>query len=436
MILIIGAGIAGLSAALHLKDDDYIIAEKEAEAGGLCRTKHLDGFFFDYTGHLLHSRDPYFASFVDELLPDVLLKHERRSVVFSHGVYTPYPFQVNTFGLPEDVIHECVLEFIQAKMREERIGENAGRDQDLTFREWVLKRFGNGFAKHFFLPFNEKLYCRDLALLSSEWTAWSIPVPSIEEVIQGAVGIRKTKIGYNPFFLYPASGGIDILPRRMASKCRNILLNSTIDSIDLARKEASIRGGGIVKWDFLISTIPLRTLLSICENIPDDMKDTAGHLAHVKIVDINIGFEGKLRNDFHWIYFPEREFPFYRVGFPGNFSDNVTPDGCSSLYAEVSLRADDEGDIDDIVATSLEALIRLKILPDERKIAVKDVNLIDPAYVVFDLFRKKNRERIISFLEKAGVITAGRFGSWDYLSMEGAFLDGRQAALKAGSMRG
>ncbi len=433
MIVIIGAGIAGLSAALHLVGREHIIIEKEADVGGLCRSKKIDGFCFDYTGHLLHFRDPLFSSFLEEHFSDVFAWHERRSFIFSHGTYLPYPFQINTFGLPRDVVFECLYGFVKALR--ERKAESSGSNtrSETTFKDWILQSFGEGFARHFFIPFNEKLYCRDLMELSSEWTGWSIPVPSIADVVAGAVGIRKTGVGYNPRFLYPKSGGIDILPRRIASSCSNILLNSRVVAIDFSRKKLCIEGGKWISYDRLISTIPLKALLKLCADLPDEIRGADEHLDRVMVLDISIGLEGKLDHDRHWIYFPERDIPFYRVGFPSNFSNGVTPDGCSSIYVEVALRSGEKADIDAVAERSIESLLRLKIINDEKRIIVRDVDLIDPAYVVFDFYRRDNLERIVSSFEKMGIITAGRFGSWDYLSMEGAFLDGRKAAERAAS---
>ena len=36
--LIIGAGVSGLAFANHIKDKNFLIVEKENEAGGYCRT--------------------------------------------------------------------------------------------------------------------------------------------------------------------------------------------------------------------------------------------------------------------------------------------------------------------------------------------------------------------------------------------------------------
>ncbi len=81
MIVIIGAGLAGLSTAFHLKGLPYRVFEKEKEAGGLCRSYQKDGFTFDLTGHLLHFRQPEIKALVEDLLPGRLEKHARRSFI-------------------------------------------------------------------------------------------------------------------------------------------------------------------------------------------------------------------------------------------------------------------------------------------------------------------------------------------------------------------
>ena len=95
MILIIGAGLAGLSTAYHLGSKDYQIYEKEEEVGGLCRSYEKDGFTFDYTGHLLHLRNDYTSTLLEKLMPPTVTPHKRRASIYAKGVLTPYPFQAN-----------------------------------------------------------------------------------------------------------------------------------------------------------------------------------------------------------------------------------------------------------------------------------------------------------------------------------------------------
>lgn len=46
--LILGAGVSGLSFANNIDSNDYLILEKEHEAGGYCRTTRRNGFVWDY----------------------------------------------------------------------------------------------------------------------------------------------------------------------------------------------------------------------------------------------------------------------------------------------------------------------------------------------------------------------------------------------------
>ena len=107
-IVIIGAGLTGLSTAYHLEQAgffDYKIFEKEATPGGLCRSVEQDGFTFDYTGHLLHTSDNYFRTLLENIVGlDTMNTIKRRSFIYSQGCYTRYPYQINLYGLPPETI--------------------------------------------------------------------------------------------------------------------------------------------------------------------------------------------------------------------------------------------------------------------------------------------------------------------------------------------
>src|SRR6058998_1770337 len=138
-VVILGGGLTGLSAAYHLQPLPSLVVEREAEVGGLCRTHVEDGFTFDCTGHLLHLRDTAIRDLVDRILPSAFDRHERRALIFSKGVYTPYPFQANLHGLPIEVVKECLTGFVEAMVRRSAEGEP---DLDrLSFREWAERTF-------------------------------------------------------------------------------------------------------------------------------------------------------------------------------------------------------------------------------------------------------------------------------------------------------
>src|SRR5207247_6756824 len=171
-------------------------------------------FTFDYTGHLLHLRDPRVIALVEELLGGELAVHERRAAIHMEGRLTPYPFQANTYGLPPRIVFDCVYGFVRA------LAEPGGptADPEISFRDWTLRTFGEGIARHFMFPYNEKMWLRDLDRITADWVSWPVPRPSLEEVLQGALGIVNQGMGYNPTFRYPSKGGIRILPDRLAER--------------------------------------------------------------------------------------------------------------------------------------------------------------------------------------------------------------------------
>ena len=77
-----------------------------------------------------------------------------------------------------------------------------------------MKTFGAGIAKHFMLPYNEKFWKQDLRTITADWVSWSIPKPTLDEVVNGALGLTNQGMGYNPRFIYPRTGGLTACRRR------------------------------------------------------------------------------------------------------------------------------------------------------------------------------------------------------------------------------
>jgi UDP-galactopyranose mutase len=111
--IVIGAGPTGLSAAFHFPD--ALLLEQNDSVGGWCRSIVQDGFTFDFAGHIMFSNDPYVHEMYTRLLGDNVHWQEREAWIYSHDVYTRYPFQGALYGLPPEVIKECILGAIEAR---------------------------------------------------------------------------------------------------------------------------------------------------------------------------------------------------------------------------------------------------------------------------------------------------------------------------------
>lgn len=422
-VVILGAGLAGLSTSLHLPAGaDVELHEREDEPGGVARSRRVGGFTFDYTGHLLHLRDEGIRALVDRLCPDAFRKCERRAFIHSHGAHVPFPFQANLHGLPPEVVAECLIGFVNALMSPEK-PEDAP-----DFETWCRRCFGEGISRHFMIPYNRKLYCRELSEMSTEWVAWSVPRPSLEQVVKGALGTRIEGMGYNPTFFYPKEGGIDVLAKGLASEARGLRLRSTAVRVDLSARTVSFADGRSSPYDHLVSTLPLRTLVAIADPLPAWAKEAAAKLTSVTVCGFNFGIGREDLSPYDWVYVPEPQFPFYRIGFPSSFSKGVTPPGASSCYVEVAVDRGTAIDMDATERSVLDGMRRMGVLRDDDVILARDRVVIDPAYVVFDPHRASVRDRLLDLLLERGVQSVGRYGAWTYSGMEDALLAGRQAA--------
>jgi len=443
MIVIVGAGLAGLSTAHHLGTLPYRVFEKEREAGGLCRSYQLDGFTFDMTGHLLHFRQAEIQTLVESLLAGRLARHIRRSYIYSHRTYTEYPFQVNTHGLPPEVIRECLLGFIATLTRREGRTPSQrpaqGPSEEKSFQAWIVENLGEGFGKHFMVPFNEKLWQVNLDELTSDWVSWLVPKPELKDVINGALGIKDKQFGYNPSFLYPKHGGINALPQAFLPSVKDLHYRTELIEVDTKKRRATFRGeDGTVRtepYEALVSTIPISELVRRSVDLPDDIREAAAGLRCVSVYSINLGVAREGVSDKHWIYFPEPEFPFYRAGFPMNFSPALGRPGCSSLYVEISHQPTEILPPEMVLKQVRDGLERAGIFRRDEKIVVADVRDIRYAYVLFDRHRARVLSGILAELKRRGIHSIGRYGRWEHTSMEDAITQGRALAAELRQIR-
>lgn len=422
--IVVGGGLTGLVAGEQLsKAGVYApVLEKEHEPGGACRSIARAGYVFDHTGHLLHVGRPETKRYLRDLgVWDELVRWERRAAIVIGDHVTPYPIQINTHGLEAGVLRECLIGFIRA-------WANRREDEPETFREWVLDRFGVGLAEHFFFPYNRKLYRAEPEELSLDWVGRYVPKPSLEEVVDGALGLHMDKVGYNAVFRYPKQGGIRLLPDRVASWVQELRTGTEVVRVSLTERWVEVADGRRSSFDRLISTIALPSLIDmITDELPAAIAAARRDLRWVRVLNIALGVRGPAPAPEHWHYYPDPEIPFYRVGFPSNHG-RVAPEGCHTVSVEISL---DPGRVDvEAVAARAESVLVARGLVDPDRIEIRQLTMVDPAYVVFDHQRRQAVSTLRAWLALAGVRLAGRWAEWKYSAMEDAILDGIAAARR------
>ena len=421
MITIVGAGLAGLSSAYHLKTE-YTLFERENQVGGLCRSINIKGYTFDYAPHILFTRNPYTRDLLRSLLGDNLQIHARRAYIYMKDTYIKYPFEANLHPLPEKIKEECIQGVIERPRLEPK-----------NFMEWIQTTMGAGIAKHYMVPYNEKIWKYPLEQINTDWIAGRIPSPSVEEMRRGATSPQPMDYGPNTEFWYPKHGGIGALANSLAEKlsvkfgAEATWFNPSSKGVETLYVEDDVEKN--IESDRVLSSLPLPEIANMMDDVPEEVQTAADNLFYNSLICVMVGVKRPDITDKHWLYFPEKDLLFNRISFPMNFSSYTTPAGCSSILVEVTYR-DKIIDLEEIKKQVLEDLVKAKIITENDEIEICTAIDFKYAYVIYDLYQRKNVKVIHEYLVAHNIIPIGRFGEWEYYNMDKAILSGKNAGEK------
>ncbi len=426
---VLGAGIAGMSAALHLKKE-YHIFEQVERIGGLCCTENFNGFLFDRSIHILYTKQPYAKKFITGVLGKNFDLRPKYSYIYSHGVYTAYPYQANTFGLPPEVVVRNLMGLIEATYHKPK-------RKPANFKEWAYATFGAGITEEFFLPFNWKVWAYPQDKMSYDWIADRVLTPPIQTALEGAVQPGKGEFGPNARFWYPKRGGMETLPKSMGSHLNDgsVSTFTRVRRIHIKKHELEFEDGSRCRYESLVSTAPISKLTQLADSVPANVRKAVGMLKWNTVYTVNIGLEIPNLTPMHWAYYPDPDLIFHRLSWPKNFAPSMAPANCSSVAAEISAsRWKDIGPTDPttLLRKTIEGLIKIGLITRGQANRIKAENCgvvrLEPAYVIYTWDHRPATDVIHKWLEKHDIHACGRFGEFEYLNMDHSILSGKRAA--------
>jgi protoporphyrinogen oxidase len=417
--LVIGAGISGLSYANHIRaagaragkeTPSALVLEADHEPGGYCKTIRQDGFVWDYSGHFFHFKHKDIEAWMRaRMAPDEEIRTvEKRSTIRFKGGEVDFPFQKNIHQLPKEDFIDCLVDLY--------FRANTAPPGEASFKDMLYARFGRGIAERFLIPYNEKLYATDLGTLDKDAMGRFFPHADVADIIRNMRVADNAS--YNTTFTYPRGGAIQYihallhdLPEEMVSYEERLL------GVDLKRRVA-VTSKRELRYDHLVTSAPFPRLLEMT-GLPHDKSAFSWN----KVLCFNLGFDKKGPADAHWIYYPERELRFYRVGF----YDNIMGDPRMSLYVEVGARSDEELDVDLERERVLKDLELAGVVSDQTLLSHHHV-MLDPAYVHITKDSVAEHTRLSRVLNAGGVYPVGRYGGWTYCSIEDNIVETRELA--------
>ena len=313
--LILGAGPAGLTVANKLKQagiTDFLVLEREDSAGGLCRSVDVDGSPFDIGGgHFLDVRRPKVNEFLFRFMPEEEWdKYDRDSRIVINGNIVNHPIEANIWQMKTEDQVEYLKSIAIA-------GCNIGTEMPEAFIDWIYWKLGSKIAEEYMIPYNQKMFNRELNQLGTYWLE-KLPNVSFEETLLSC--LEKKAYGTQPGhaqFYYPKKYGYGELWLRMAEVIRdNMEYGKTVKGIDFTTKTVTTSDGIRYHAESIITTIPWMEFDEI-SGMPDKLKAS---ICEFKFSSIQTEYiADNLDTPCHWIYYPDPKLSYHRILVRHNF---------------------------------------------------------------------------------------------------------------------
>lgn len=316
--LILGAGPAGLTFANKLKNSgetSFLVLEREEQAGGLCRSVEVDGAPFDIGGgHFLDVRRPHVNEFLFRFMPEEewnRYNRDSRIVVKNNTVSHPIEANIWQMSLADQV------EYLKAIAV---AGCNLGTEMPKDFVDWIYWKLGTRIAEDYMIPYNQKMFGRELNELGTYWLE-KLPNVSFEETLLSCLTKKAygTQPGHAQFY-YPKKYGYGELWLRMARAIEdNMVYHKVVRGIDFTSGTVTTQDGQAYRADFIITTIPWMEFEEL-KGMPEELRQS---IKELKFSSIQTEYhEEKLDTQAHWIYYPDPALSYHRILVRHNFCPN------------------------------------------------------------------------------------------------------------------
>lgn len=310
-IIVLGAGAAGLSVAnklCQLGVKDILVLERENTPGGLCRSETVDGSPLDIGGgHFLDVKRSQVLDFLFQFMGlDEWNLYTRDSRIDIYNTQINSPIEANIWQLPLEQQVELLKSIAVA-------GCNLGKDMPQKFVEWIYWKLGDKIAADYMIPYNQKMFDKNLDILGTYWLE-KLPNVSFEDTLMSC--LTKRAYGSQPGhaqFYYPKKFGYGEIWKRMGEQLDNkVIYNEKVETIDIDKKVINNK----YESDIIINTIPW-TEFKLISGMPNVIRNL---LSELKYSSIEVKyFSDDIDTSAQWIYCPDPELSYHRKLIRKNF---------------------------------------------------------------------------------------------------------------------
>ncbi len=410
---VLGGGLVGLVVAGQCREHDCEVLEADTVTGGHCRTLMRDGYTFDMGGpHILFSKNKEILGRMHAKLGDNLGEKRRNNQIWYDGKFVKYPFENGLYDLDPQDRFECLYHYLKNDYPEPS-----------NFKEWIYHVFGKGIAEKYMVPYNEKIWNVPADQMAFDWVDGRVPRPPIEDVIKSAVGVVTEGYTHQLNFGYPKSGGIEALPRAYARDCKNVTTGFRVERVWKDGDRWYVSDGATTKsYDRLVSTIPIQDLIDALPDVPESIRADVHGLRYNSLALVMLGATCEERPPYTALYIPDMRFPFHRLSFPTNFTDEGAPDGHFAVAAEITTNPGDgyhERSDDELIETVIDGIEQMGLI-ERARVEFRAVYRTKHAYVVRTFDYSEKLRRALDYLDSLGITSVGRNAEFEYINMDEA----------------
>lgn len=380
--LIIGGGPSGLTLANSLINngkDDVLVLERNEEAGGLCRSKDVDGSPLDIGGgHFLDVKNKRVLDFVFDFMPvDEWDRYTRDSRIVVNDNLIGSPIEANIWQMKL----EDQVEYLKAIAV---AGCNLNVEMPEKFVDWIYWKLGEKIADDYMIPYNKKMFGENLDSLGTYWLN-KLPNVSFDETLISCLERKAygTQPGHAEFY-YPKKYGYGEVWLRMAERLKDkIIYNEKAVTLDLDNKCVNDK----YEADIIINTAPWDAFDEI-KGLPENLKNNIKDLKHSSIVIDYI--PENVNNEAQWIYYPDSSLDYHRILVRHNFCPNS-----KGYWTE----------------TNLDRF-------NKEKSKEGNYFIMDYAYPLNTIGKPEKMKQLLEYTKSKGVIGLGRWGEWQHYNSD------------------
>jgi len=441
-VVVLGAGLAGLSTAFELAKAGHkvTVLEKLAIPGGMAISWQTEGYWLDHGPHRFHSRDKELIRHLYEVLDDEVVTRDRLSRIYMQGKFFHYPLKTsNVMRLPIPVMARCILDYIWI-----RIVQLFKKIPDDNFENWCIKRFGRRLYEIFFGTYTSKAWKMPCTEISADWASQRISQANLWDAIIKT--LRPPKGGevrsLVSEFWYPGHGGIGQIGRKYAEKVvemgGKVLLESSVSRLEI--KENTItrvfyENDGTeyaLDCDEVINTIPLPILLQKFDPpVSEETQAAIRGLDYVAMVFVYLEINQDSVSPDHWVYLPEKHLTIHRISEFKNFNENAAPPGKTVICCEITCRKGDEHwnmTQEEAGRIAEQDLVTVGLIKPGISRCI-EMTKLRHAYPVYDLHYKGHLNQLKKAAKEIkNLKTTGRQGLYRYNNMDHSIAMGRRVA--------